>query len=389
MTHIEKHTTKKKKSKKSKKNKRSKKIKIHRGSGPRKISKEKKEKIYDDLKKIHEEDMGNITEIERYLDELTDDDVYEEVVNPIEERKILLDSIMKGNYNFLTESYDSDTYIEPYYDSDMLNVANRLGVKKRRRISVKENNVIDLVSKSPPDKKINSSPNNLQSLSEQNPHYRDTKKKHNFTSVTTLTGYLFSYKNYSNTVTEAMLLGTKLHKDIENYYNTGKSNNNTKEFRYFEKFVKEETNIKPYRTEWAIYDEDIKMSGTVDMVFKNEDDTYSIYDWKRQSYFTNDDKKRYSLQLNLYKKILESKYNLKVNGLFLLCLHPKNNDYQIITIKPEVIYDSYIMGIIDSTEFRIHSKNKLKYFKKNNQINDNDSPNWQIQKKIYENEEKS
>jgi hypothetical protein len=32
----------------------------------------------------------------------------------------------------------------------------------------------------------------------------------------------------------------------------------------------------------------------------------------------------YSLQLNMYKMILETKYNKKVVGLFLVCLHPDN-----------------------------------------------------------------
>jgi hypothetical protein len=32
----------------------------------------------------------------------------------------------------------------------------------------------------------------------------------------------------------------------------------------------------------------------------------------------------YSLQLNLYKTILEEKYGKKVTGLYLVCLHPDN-----------------------------------------------------------------
>ena len=327
MTHFEKH-------KKTKKRKRSKrKIK---GAGPKKLSINKQEKLYNDIKLIHENDMGNITEIEAYLDDLTEDES-DYGLTETEKRKNLIGSIMEGRHNFLIESRnDSDNSCEKYYDSDIINSYAKFQRHERRKKTSKRK-----------AKSLNNSPHiDTEFLANKNRHNRDKNKNHGFTSVTTLTGFKFSYINCSNIVTEAMILGTKLHKDIEIYYNTGKSNNNTKEFRYFENFLKEEPELIPYRTEWSIYDEDIKLSGTVDMIFKNKDGTYSIYDWKRQVYFTEVDRKRYSLQLNLYKKIIESKYNLKIKGLFLLCLHPNNSNYQIIVIKPEVISDSYITNVI-------------------------------------------
>jgi coproporphyrinogen III oxidase len=36
---------------------------------------------------------------------------------------------------------------------------------------------------------------------------------------------------------------------------------------------------------------------------------------------------KYSLQLNLYKYILEKNYNMKIGGMFLIILHPKNDNY--------------------------------------------------------------
>ena len=35
----------------------------------------------------------------------------------------------------------------------------------------------------------------------------------------------------------------------------------------------------------------------------------------------------YALQLNMYKMILEKNYNVKIVGLYLLCLHPDNSNY--------------------------------------------------------------
>ena len=39
--------------------------------------------------------------------------------------------------------------------------------------------------------------------------------------------------------------------------------------------------MEPYRTEWMVYDEDLRFAGSIDMIFKNKDGTLEIYDWKR------------------------------------------------------------------------------------------------------------
>ena len=39
--------------------------------------------------------------------------------------------------------------------------------------------------------------------------------------------------------------------------------------------------ITPYRLEWCIYDEDLKITGSIDAIFKNNNGGYDIYDWKR------------------------------------------------------------------------------------------------------------
>jgi len=78
------------------------------------------------------------------------------------------------------------------------------------------------------------------------------------------------------------------------------------------------------------------------LVYENPEGTLLIYDWKRCEAIVNEsfDGKtaltpcishlpdtnfwHYSLQLNTYKKILETKYDKKVVGLFLVRLHPDN-----------------------------------------------------------------
>lgn len=142
---------------------------------------------------------------------------------------------------------------------------------------------------------------------------------------------------------QAANAGTKMHADIEHFYNQVPIDNTSIEFQFFGQFVKDYHELIPYRTEWMIYCEEIKLSGSVDMVFQNPDGTLLIYDWKRCKEIKYEDEFNntssitecirhvpdtnfwhYALQLNTYKMILEKKYDKRVVGLYLVCLHPDN-----------------------------------------------------------------
>jgi hypothetical protein len=144
-------------------------------------------------------------------------------------------------------------------------------------------------------------------------------------------------------------LGTLLHEDIENYYNNLIVNNESVEFQYFLNFVNDNKHLKIYRTEWFIFSELHRITGSIDAVFENDDSTLSIYDWKRSKdisikSFNNETGKypldnvldanyyHYSLQLNLYKRILEKYYDKKIKEMFLVVLHPNNSNYEKINI---------------------------------------------------------
>jgi len=147
---------------------------------------------------------------------------------------------------------------------------------------------------------------------------------------------------WDNNRDSASFAGTNMHYDVECYYNGLPVNNDSIEFQYFLKFVHDFPDLKPYRTEWCVYYEELKLSGSIDMIFENPDGTIVIYDWKRCreiSYESNFGKHasttciahlpdtnfwHYALQLNTYKTILEHKYGKKVVGLFLVCMHPDN-----------------------------------------------------------------
>jgi ATP-dependent exoDNAse (exonuclease V) beta subunit len=145
------------------------------------------------------------------------------------------------------------------------------------------------------------------------------------------------------------------HKELHEYYVNNYHSNEfykTKEWHYFINFINDFPNLKPYRTEWTIYHEDLKLAGSIDMVYENPDKTLSIYDWKRvknittvnnfNSYAITDsichmpDSNfwHYTLQLNIYKAILEEKYNKVISELYLVRIHPESeeNNYELIQL---------------------------------------------------------
>ena len=109
-------------------------------------------------------------------------------------------------------------------------------------------------------------------------------------------------------------------------------------------------NFVPYRTEWTIYDTELKIAGSIDMIYKNSDGTLMIYDWKRCKDITKNNTFNkyaitpcldtvpdtnfwhYSLQLNIYKYILEKNYGVKVSQLYLVQLHPVSKNYHLMKV---------------------------------------------------------
>jgi len=151
---------------------------------------------------------------------------------------------------------------------------------------------------------------------------------------------------------EASTAGTKLHLDIEYHYNGAPYDNQTIEYEYFKQFAAAHVHMTPYRTEWCVFNEQLRISGSIDMIFENPDGTLSIYDWKRSKeivktspwmkfattpeidHLPDTNYWHYSLQLNTYKYLIESKYDKMVKDMYLVCLHPnnKNGSYQKIHV---------------------------------------------------------
>jgi hypothetical protein len=166
-----------------------------------------------------------------------------------------------------------------------------------------------------------------------------------------------SWKSNGDAVSGA---GTNLHERIENFmndpqfsfsythedlyddykYGVNDYKKDDLEWQYFIHFVRDHPFLKPYRTEWMIFDEDLKIAGSIDMVYENPDGTLAIYDWKRSkdiskfnnwkqvatnpliSHLHDTNFWHYALQLNTYKAIIEAKYGKTVTKLCLVRLHP-------------------------------------------------------------------
>ena len=177
-------------------------------------------------------------------------------------------------------------------------------------------------------------------------------------------------KKWDDLGKKARDLGTELHEQIENFYNS-KEYIRSKELDKFFKFHKNHIQDKyqPHRTEWRIFDEDKNLAGTVDMGYEKENGELFIFDWKRSKKIINSDGSieknnpfenglnglrhlpssdyvKYCLQQNIYKNILESKYDKKVSSMNLLILHPHLDNYHIIQVESFKNETKYLLDSI-------------------------------------------
>jgi len=148
---------------------------------------------------------------------------------------------------------------------------------------------------------------------------------------------------------EASEAGTAMHLGIEMFHNDANVDDSIKEsveWKYFQNYWKEcGEDLEPYRTEWEVWSEEHKLAGSIDMIYRRKSDgKFIIYDWKRSKeikttntfengyapldHLPNCNYWHYTLQLNVYKWFLETFYGLEVAELYLIILHPDNNNYR-------------------------------------------------------------
>jgi hypothetical protein len=121
---------------------------------------------------------------------------------------------------------------------------------------------------------------------------------------------------------------------------------------YFLNFVKDYSYMQPYRTEWRIYHEEARIAGSIDLLCKIlHTNCYILFDWKMSKKITIENERfprfskteqlghvpdtnfyHYALQQNMYRIILKEKYEIVVNTMYLVQLHPDLNNYELIEV---------------------------------------------------------
>ena len=111
---------------------------------------------------------------------------------------------------------------------------------------------------------------------------------------------------------------------------------------------------------------EMNVAGTIDMICRNDDGTFTIFDWKRSKKVVNalgqpiteafagktslngitlpdTSYYHYCLQQNLYRHMLESHYGIRIAGMNLVVLCP---DYPTYFVAPVPRMDSIISQIV-------------------------------------------
>lgn len=115
-----------------------------------------------------------------------------------------------------------------------------------------------------------------------------------------------------------------------------------------------------YRTEWRIYDEDLRIAGTIDCLLRSPEGKYVMIDWKRSekigteydgnfiptttnpypygtgkgilSHMSDTPYTKYILQQNLYAQILRTRYGIEVSEMYLAVLSHVYSSYHLVRV---------------------------------------------------------
>lgn len=163
-------------------------------------------------------------------------------------------------------------------------------------------------------------------------------------------------------------VGTFVHEQTENYFQNGRFDTDClfsyngqqehisveRERQHFLNFITDYA-IRPYRQEWPVFDTDLNIAGTIDMICRDDEGLFTIYDWKRSRKVTTPQGKpivegfagkmsirgihlpdtayyHYCIQQNLYRYMLQKNYGIRVKAMNLVVLCPDYDNYQLVSV---------------------------------------------------------
>lgn len=126
------------------------------------------------------------------------------------------------------------------------------------------------------------------------------------------------------------------------------------QYRHFVDTVVDREGLKPYRTEWSVYDTDAVLSGQIDSLWVDPEGRFHMLDWKRCknanlgpeekhwgrygsgpcASVPDTDYGHYGCQQALYAYILERNYGIKVASMRLVQFHPTalGNECRVVRV---------------------------------------------------------
>ena len=112
----------------------------------------------------------------------------------------------------------------------------------------------------------------------------------------------------------------------------------------------EYNNLQPVSLEDRVYDEVIGIGGTIDALFQDPEGKYILVDWKRCKKLKNRNRwdksispflpnledcnvSKYTLQLNIYRYIIEKNYDIKISEMRIVNFHPEQSEYEEVIVR--------------------------------------------------------
>lgn len=195
-------------------------------------------------------------------------------------------------------------------------------------------------------------------------------------------------------------LGTRMHERFELFYNTPRVDRESRvdersgylwskptpdeggrpsdasvevipEYAQFNRFHSAH-DVRPYRTEMRVYDTELRLAGSVDLIALGDvPNRYTMYDWKRSSKELSPDAPHfgrvclpplahlpdtaythYVLQQNVYAHILRAKYDMIVDRMFLVRFHPTIEEYELVEVP---LWESEVRSVLDARRRNLRS----------------------------------